>query len=953
MSFLLRFTPLLLCLLLIDFTGYAQQFPIRSYSIEDGLSQSVVTAITQSADGYLWIGTEYGISRYDGFQFDNFHSDDGLASNNILYLTNTPTDSLLVATSSGVSVFDGVGFQAWNRARFAADFPITKISFSDEDFWLATDGHGLYQKTSAGEITHYDETQGLPSNRVHDLLPDEHGGLWIATHQGLAYLADGTLETLEETRDIHIHVLSYTANGNVISGTEEGLIFIRLADETLSAQFFTVDDGLADNTIRSLTLDHENGLWIGTENGISYYKDDEIQNYSELQGLSNTIVISGFLDREQMMWFGTYGGGINVFPGRYAELFTTDHGLSNNVITSFAELDDGRIWTATFGGGITEFNEDGKRIIRREQGLTDNRVFTLFKDSRSRIWIGTQSGISRYQNGEFVTIDESDAVTGGKVRAIRETQDGSFWIGTYGNGAVRFSNDGITRYNTENSLPNDIVMNILESRNGDIHLATYGGLVTKSNNNFEVLDVERGLTHNSVIHLYEDENEILWISTFRGITMLKNGEIRTITVSDGMPDNVCYFVNQDEFGNYWVGTNRGLTRLRFDGNPMTSNFALETFTTESMMVSNEANSGAVFTDSSNRMWIGTVGGITRITPRLLPEPSGPPLVHMRHVQVFDRYYHPNTELRLKHDENFIAFSFTAISLRAPSQIRFEYRLRGVDSGWNQTRQREARYTTLPHGNHTFEVRAFDHHGQQAPVTASVQFQIAPPFWLQTWFILLVISALLGLIYLIYYNYKVSKQVDLERVRIRIASDLHDDVGASLSEIALQTDLLQAISPPGDLQDTVAQIGELSRNIVTTMDDIVWSIDARNDSAGDLTDRIQDYATAVLLSRNIGVSYDFSGTENELRLPVEVRQNLYLIYKEAVNNIAKHANANQVEISLNMNGDHFLMSIKDDGSGEIRNRPGGQGLKNMKMRAARIGASFRMYNENGTTIEIKK
>jgi signal transduction histidine kinase len=227
--------------------------------------------------------------------------------------------------------------------------------------------------------------------------------------------------------------------------------------------------------------------------------------------------------------------------------------------------------------------------------------------------------------------------------------------------------------------------------------------------------------------------------------------------------------------------------------------------------------------------------------------------------------------------------------------------------------------------------------------------VLAPVWMRWWFIALVILALAGIIYFIYNFLRVRKMVDIERMRVRIASDLHDDVGASLTEIALQSDFLQTTGLDGELKETLQQMGEQSRKIVSTLDDIVWSIDARNDTLGDLTDRMQDYATNVLSSRD--VVYDFEGLDMDEKLSVPVKENLYLIFKEAVNNVAKHSGADRVDIRLNAENGSFRLMVKDNGEGVANPRKSGQGIHNMKMRAQRIDADILFSNKDGFTVEV--
>jgi signal transduction histidine kinase len=221
-----------------------------------------------------------------------------------------------------------------------------------------------------------------------------------------------------------------------------------------------------------------------------------------------------------------------------------------------------------------------------------------------------------------------------------------------------------------------------------------------------------------------------------------------------------------------------------------------------------------------------------------------------------------------------------------------------------------------------------------------------------WFIALVVVMIAGIIYLFYRNYKIMKMVDIERMRVRIASDLHDDVGASLTEIALQSDFLQATNIDSEAKQSLTQIGKQCRHVVTSLDDIVWSIDARNDTLGDLTDRMQDYIINVLEPKNFKVSYDFDDLKMENKLPVSVKENLYLIFKEAVNNIAKYSNGDEVKVSMTSGNGSYYFEVYDNGTTGKGLKKTGHGLRNMEMRAQRIGGNFHFKDENGFTISLE-
>jgi len=344
-----------------------------------------------------------------------------------------------------------------------------------------------------------------------------------------------------------------------------------------------------------------------------------------------------------------------------------------------------------------------------------------------------------------------------------------------------------------------------------------------------------------------------------------------------------------------------------------------------------------------------VGGLTRFDPSREKGNTAPPKIHIENVSVSgeDRELRSNREVGSGNHN--IIFGFIGINFTAPDQVEYRYRLRNSGEGWQTTAQRSVRYSALMPGEYTFEVMARNNDGKWSSEQAAISFTVLAPFWLRWWFIALVLLAVTGLIVFIYNYYRVRKMVDIERMRVRIASDLHDDVGSALTEIALQSDFIQTRNVADSLQESIRQIGDQSRKIVSSLDDIVWSIDARNDTLGDLTDRMQDHVNSVLPSKE--VTYRFEGNMQE-KLEVSLKENLYLIFKEAVNNIAKHSNADKVEITLSINSDYVLMSVKDNGKGVENERRSGQGLRNMKMRSKRINADIKFLNSDGFEVRVE-
>jgi signal transduction histidine kinase len=311
-------------------------------------------------------------------------------------------------------------------------------------------------------------------------------------------------------------------------------------------------------------------------------------------------------------------------------------------------------------------------------------------------------------------------------------------------------------------------------------------------------------------------------------------------------------------------------------------------------------------------------------------------------------------IRLSHRQNFFSFEFAALDYTQPQKNRYAYKMDGFDENWIQSgTRRYASYTNLDAGTYQFRVRGSNHDGAWNEQGATVRLIITPPFWKTWWFRILAATAIVGLLALI-YRYRVAQLLAVERLRVRIASDLHDDIGATLTKISLHSELIQESPDPNEVRNSLRKIGAMSRELVTTMSDIVWSIDARNDTVGDLIDRMRDFASGVLSVKAVEVTFNFAGLDMQMKLPVNLRQNIYLIFKEAINNIAKHAEASQVEVQVRNSDGKFSMIIRDDGKGWHENtyeKLTGHGLRNMKMRAVRIGGHLDISRNGGCTVSL--
>ncbi|HKJ31567.1 MAG TPA: two-component regulator propeller domain-containing protein [Balneolales bacterium] len=941
--------------------AFSQTYTFKTYSIQDGLSQSVVQAMIQSKDGFIWIGTGYGLSRFDGIAFKNYFTDQGLIQNRIYALWQDKTGDIWIGTQRGISIYNGKKFKA-------PDYHLNRILNTPVDvikgdangrIWIATEGQGVFYIKN-DSLHHLTKKNGLASDRVRSIIIGKNGRVWFGTRNGMnGLLPNGKIVTYTVKNglvDNHIRDICRGKDGSLWIGTRNGLSYFNSGYFTN----FTTKNGLVYNQIRCLLLSKNGDLWIGTEDGLSRFRDGKFDNYTVANGLNNNNINSIMQDSEGNLWLGTYGGGMCRFTGERFTNYTIKDGLNNNIVTSMKQLSNGNLFVGTYGGGINVLHNQQINHITTKDGLVDDRIYSFSKMKDGSIWIATHDGISVYQNGK-IRKSPLPKLPYQKIRCILRDTSGRYWIGTDDEGVLIVHGKKVRKFQKKNGLIGNNVRCIHQTKDGDVWIGTLEGITRYHNGQYTNYTAGQGLIHSGVLYIYQDHEGNIWFATYGGLSRFDHGRFHNFSIKNGLRNSVCYTITQDKSGDYWVGTNKGI--LKINPNILLSsekkitnlnNSNIRRYTANMGLVSNEMNWNAIYKDTSGNIWFGSVGGLIKVDPSLVkPDPIGPP-VYISNVQVMGKNWNRSKKISVAYNQNFVTIHYVGLCFSTPEMVKYEYRLKGVDQHWVTTTKRSVRYSALTDGDYVFQVRARNNDGVWSPKVASIDFVIQPPIWESWWFIASLVVIILIIIALIYNNLRIGRLVDIERMRVRIASDLHDDVGSSLTEIALQTDFLLADKSSDDFSDSIKQLGEQSRKIVSTMDDIVWSIDARNDTLGDLTDRMQDYANSVLPRKQIMVKYDFRDIENEHQhnLSVDLRQNLYLIFKEAINNIAKHSDASKVDVSLTRTDSHFVMIIRDNGKGiGSKEKLTGHGLKNMKMRAKRIDAKLEFLADNGFAVRV--
>ncbi|MEX0647596.1 MAG: two-component regulator propeller domain-containing protein [Balneolaceae bacterium] len=940
--------------LLLFATAKSQKMPFQSFSIEQGLSESVAYDLLQDSKGYVWVATGYGLNRFDGSHFRAYYEDQGLADNKLYALFEDSRERLWIGTERGVSVLENDTLITPEQYSVLSSTSV-KAVFEDAEgnFWFATDGNGIWKSEPGGTLFNITDQYGYRSVHGNSITQSPDGTIWIATEEGLMSILADQVRIFRERDglpDVRIRDVKFDLNGDLWVATNNGLAV--KSEEHF--EVFSREHGLIDTRIQSITVTDENRLWLGTENGASLFDGAGFTSYTTEQGLSSTIIYSTMQDREGNIWLGTLGGGVNLFTGEIFHNYTVENGLTNNVVTGFEEDSEGNIWVATYGGGIQVYDGNEMTVFNESDGLADNIVFSFLEDSEGRMWIGTRSGINLYENGEIKPLQEFPSPT---VRKIMET-DGEFWIGTYNDGLIVFNGEVIEQFNNENGLLNNTVMDIKQDQDGNFWIATYGGVARYDGEVFRHYTVADGLPSNGVINIHIDHNDDKWFSTFNGLSKLDGERVISLSTS-GQTETITYFMFQDYDLRYWVGTNRGLFQFiperYFEAESRLERIkSFKLYNKNQGLVANELNAGASFIAGDRSVWLGTIEGLSRFYPEKIQANTTPPGLEIEQVLISGMDMTNEERVVLSYNQNLFEVSYTGLSFSSPGQLMYEYRMRGLDQGWQLTRDKVIRYPSLSPNEYEFELRAYNADGIRSDKTIRYAFIIHPPFYYQWWFIGLLIFLGVGMVLFSYRFFKVRKQVDIERMRVQIASDLHDDVGSSLTELALQTDFLQAGELNPEIKETLKELGEHSRKIVTSLDDIVWSIDSRNDTAGDLTDRMQDYVNHIFKNGQVEVIYHFEKLNMDEKLPVQIKENVYLIFKEAINNIVKHSDATRIEIFFSFQGKTYELLVRDNGTVKVEksSRRTGQGLRNIQLRADRIQSRLEIQSDDGFSVHAK-
>ncbi|MEW6363333.1 MAG: two-component regulator propeller domain-containing protein [Acidobacteriota bacterium] len=944
------------------------QYGLDVWTRKDGLPQNSITSIIQTRDGYLWFGTEEGLARFDGVRFTLFNSRNtpALAEQTVCTLLEDQSGTLWIGTLSHLVSYRDDKWTSYTLPKeYAGRLSYCLYQTTSGEFWV-----GNRKKVGTfhgGTIEDSRDAKGNTINGAMAICETSDGSAWFAS-RGLYSLKGGAYSPICVTPSGILLSCMVTSPGGAIWFGTYGAGLGHL--EKGRCSYLTTRDGLASDLVSTLLFDRNGNLWIGTvDGGLQRLSGGSLSTLTDTNGLSSSQIYCLYEDREGSLWVGTNGGGLNRLRDGRCTTYSTTEGLKGSFVQAVSEGTDGSVWIGTNDGGLSRL-KDGKFIANysTKDSLSNESVTCLLNDRYGVLWIGTGGGgLHQLIDGKIRPFPRERGYPGPLLFTIYEDHAGGLWIGTDA-GLWQMRDQRLNRVSGFGESP--ICME--EDSQGTLWIGTnHGGLKGLANGQLISFTTKEGLSNDIVVCIHEDETGALWIGTAGGgLNRLQCNKLTRITTRDGLFSDSVYQIMQDARGNLWMGCNNGifyasLKELNQFAEGLVKSVKCVSFDESDGMRNRECNGGGqnyALKARDGSLWFATVDGVVRIDPEQVATNTLPPPVHLEQLVVNGRVVGGGGSgfpAVLPPGSNRLEFRYTGLSFLKPLKVQFRYKLDGLDADWIAAgSRREAFYTNVPPGKYTFRVIATNSDGVRNDRGAWLDFRIRPHFYQTPWFYALLTLPVIGAVFAV-HRYRLQRVLELERVRMRIAADLHDEVGAGLTRIVIVGEMLQRqLGLSHDKASELASnVADISRGLIDSLTDVVWFIDPKMDDVQSLITRIRRFSSDILEAR--GIKWELSVPEDlpRIRVGSDHRRQILLIVKEAVNNIVRYASCSTVLVGLELSDGRIVGEIHDDGQGfdcrMVKPRGGGRGLAGMKARAERLGGTLSVSSEpgNGTRVSF--
>ena len=977
----------------------------EKYTIENGLPSNIISSLYLDRKGFLWVSTNDALSRYDGYDFLHLRNDPydstsipaghatkifqeknsnffiqttngnirfldpvskkvssspslNLTSyiipnspvvdtNGNYYAYHTVAGAALVNIQSGyISVIDQNGI--FNKLRFMFTKRLTPdlVVFATSDTQLF-----LYSESKKNIVQIFPELYG---NVLSTIFIRNNGNIVLAFRGGVLMELNIHSNKIDKhipvggSNSISFYSIAEDSYSTLWIGSNEGLIsYNPTSGETHQFKHDPNDPlSISDNLIPIVLIDSNNVLWASSVRGLNK-SIISVNRFHAKRFNFQPRFKTFFDDGYGNVWLGSANKGLIVLP-KTAEYVPKLHLRKSLTLKensefihfknsmSLLQLSDKAIWLGTFFDGIYEFDFRSKTYRKKygtKEGLPSLSLTSMLKDSKNRIWVSSDSGVTIFDKstGKFTSafkvLNDTSAKQIKSVRVIYEDRFGTFWFGT--------SNSGIFEYN-------EIRSKIIQHKHDPQNI--------------------NSISSNWIYSIAEDSSGNLWVGTASGLNCInkKTSQINHFTTIDGLPSNSVLVIVPDRIGNLWCGTANGLFKYNFKSN------TIRAYQTSDGLEENSFLAGSGYSAPDGILFFGQTGGYLYFNPKEFNEIETPSALTFTNFEKKGKQenigidYLEKSKIKMFSSESFFSLEFSELDFISPNSIKYSYQLEGVNSEWIQNGfSRKITFANLEPANYNLKIKSTDRNGNWHSNFISAQIEIVPEYWQTNWFKGIVLILTLLLISSLFL-FRISKIRQMEKIRWQIAGDLHDEVGGTLSSMALRMYHYLGIAKNIDREEEkqLTNIADIAVGIVYKIDDIVWSINPQNDNLEDLIYKLKDITSEFLANHNIKYQFSIDLFEKQRKLSIEFKKNIVLVYKEIVNNIIKHSKASQVEVIIKYEKNELYLSVSDNGIGfdcdeELKNCVG-FGLSNQVKRVNEIGGriAFSSKENEGTKVEFR-
>ncbi len=948
-------------------------FLTRYWLTTDGLPRNTPTKVCQAPDGDLWIASNAGISRFDGVRFENFSTRDGLPDNQVQCLFFDSKGRLWIGTRRGGAMREHGKWQTLGQEWLAGSCA-SIAETRDGSMWFAS-GNSVWRWKGG-------KAERLEHPQVHDLQAAVDGSLWIIGYSNISRWTEGQVEAVPE--------LDRLVGGREIWGmtpADDGrwMVFGQgfLARGT-GAQWENLVEGMPDAELKHLSCvaAADGSIWVATRNsGIACFKNGVWTRIDTNAGLSHDDVRFLMEDQEGNIWACTNGGGLDQVRHRRIEVFALKEGLGKQVTTALITDARGQIFAGTDGGGLKRLEGNAFVPALLENSEKERFVWSLCDDGAGGLWIGTfDQGLIHRQNGQRRILTTRDGLTSNWIHGLHLDRAGDVWIGTHNGGIQRIHNGVLLTERGSQGGPEIPVTGFLERRDGELWAYTAGnGILRRSGHQWQPLDGAQGLPNTTVGALHEDEQGRVWVGIAgRGLAFWNGQGYSFCDVGHGLASDIVSQILDDSRGNLWLGTQIGLQRFSMQDLLAVATGSRENLVTANLYGREEGLPLPQFSSGHGNMavkardgglWFSMAAGAVRVPPKTDESPEVPLPLRIQSVETDGRtlwHYEWDTRklLELENLKGAVEFHFAAPSFNNPEKLRFRYRLAGLNDSWmDNDGRRMVAFPTLPPGKFRFEVSAARPGSGREDAIAGIDFRIKPKFWQTWWFLAACIfcgSAAVAMSARWWSLRRVGRRMAIleqerkvEGERARIAQDLHDDLGATLTEINFLGVLGASHANSPATRDRLEGIVERAQRMAKSLDEIVWTVNPANDSLSSTVNYLCSRAQESLSSANLRCRLEVAEELPAIVLDSELRHHLLMAVNEAVNNVMKHASATEVRLSIRHQHGSLVVTIADDGCGFDPDavEEGRNGLGNMRKRMESEGGSCVILSQPGQATQV--